>query len=300
MSQSLTESELLTVALKLADGPVTGAKLGLLLRQVDTAFEPQRYGHRNLRAFLAANTDVVQVTRAEFDIMVRLADAPQPASATGHDVDLQPVRQDLWSAFTFVSASLSRFYDRESDRVITFPQEPSGDEPKAVAEMRAAVAAAPERHVRITPLSSGEHRAAAGTFIAGLPNDDTRRAELDAALGASMWFKEFTGVLRRYADLNVRWRRHRSAIVVARIRAWMAEAHLDIRDAFAVARPRRLHVVERRLDPDDETPRKNANAEIIGSNQIREQLLRAVAEMSTAELLRLPIPAEYVLRALGK
>lgn len=283
MGSRLTAEQLILAAFQLAEQkPTRGARFAQLLRQVSPDFAPSEYNAPTFRAFLEGCPSVVRIEQEEGKDIV----ASPAGDATNRTIDSsQPLRRDLWMAFTLVNERLLRFYDRKHDCVVTLPRDREVDSPDMARVTRAMVERDGERFVPIAPMSSEEMLVSVRRFAEGLDGDE--RDMVEGTLGKPLWFREFQAVLRGRPALASAWRRVRTELVMARVKQWQRERGVNVPSLFR--RPYRAEPLEERVAENvpsaDERP---------GTRQL---ILAALARMPTSLLLTIPIPAEYWLNA---
>jgi hypothetical protein len=256
-------------------------------RRSNEGFSEVRLGFATFRGFL----EWAQEAGA-----VRLVPSPRgpdievyPAAPGQHGAEQIPeragqrkrIRPDLWRSFVDWRQDWRRVFDRESQEARMFPREPHevGDAPQH-AELRAAVANDPHRFIEITPISQADQLAWMREF-ADAEIDSAVKEELTSGLQAVRPAAAFAGRLRQTPTALQRWNRWREQRVADVIQEWARSNQLDLAiydEASAPpSAPRRL-VVE---DLDDIA--------------LRTRLHEAIDRMPLAELLRLPIPLEYLI-----
>lgn len=262
---------------RVSDGKSTrSASLKPTLREL--GFNQEALGFKSFRQFLHD---------AESQGHVRLVRAP-----IGPDVDVLPrevvvpsasrpstqVRSDVWGAFVQWNSELLRFYDRQADRVVTTSSsEDSGDFQRAWERE-------PGRFVPIRPVSPEITMTWMRDFAEALP-EGTIKTELQSTLGGSRPFRDFKDAVERLG-LAGRWREVRHGHTRREIDGWVEANALGI-DLSRWPPPR---------SADSHPPLRRMATSPSASTTTREQILRAIHRMSTAELLRVPIPAEYLIR----
>jgi hypothetical protein len=250
-------------------------------------FSETRLGFPSFRAFLEWAQDAGAV---------RLVPAP-----TGPDIEVLPVqpaaeraipsyegrgfrrriRADLWRSFVDWRPDWRRVFDRESGEARMFPREPHevGDAPEHAA-LRAAVASTPNRFVEIAPIAQDVQLAWMREF-ADAEIDSPFKLELQAALRDNRPAGAFATRLRQSPTALHRWNRSREQRVAAVIQEWAANHQLDL---TIYDEPQRRVVEAPRLF-----------VETMDDQTLRERLHEAIDKMPLAELLRLPIPLEYLI-----
>ena len=250
-------------------------------------FSEIRLGFPNFRAFLEWAQDAGAV---------RLVPAP-----TGPDMEVLPahpaadqaiptsesrglrgrIRADLWRSFVDWRTDWRRVFDRESGEARMFPREPHevGDAPQHAA-LRAAVTDNPNRFVEIAPIPQDAQLAWMREF-ADAEADSPLNVQLQAALRDERPAAAFATRLRQTPTALHRWNRWRELRVAAAIQEWAGNHQLEV---TIHDEPQRRFVEGPRLfvaDMDDQA--------------LRQRLHEAIDKMPMAELLRLPIPLEYLI-----
>lgn len=256
-------------------------------KRSNEGFSEIRLGFPSFRAFLewAQDAGVVQLVPAPRgpDIEVlpiaptaqRLSPTPLRGRSQGR------IKPDLWRSFVDWRADWRRVFDRESGEARMFPREPHevGDAPQHAA-LRGAVADNSNRFIEITPIPQPQQLAWMSEF-ADAEADAPLKTELQAALQTDRAAGAFAARIRQTPTAFHRWNRWREQRVAAVIEEWARGHHLDV--AIHEEPPRRLAESSRLFvgGVDDQT--------------LREQLHKAIDKMPVAELLRLPIPLEYLI-----
>jgi hypothetical protein len=247
---------------------------------VDQGFDQSALGYATFRDFLV-----------EAERRGRVALVP---ASTGPDVEVLPmeskttavarapheyrIRFDLWQAFVEWRPAHLRLYDRLRDSIVIAAD--SADDP-ASREVRRAWTAEPNRFVPIRPITMDATMSWMRDFTEALPEGEIRD-KLLASLAAARPFKTFKETAQQLG-VEDRWREVRHARTRQAIEGWVNANGLRVDlHRRPDTEPRTDQSVRRDL-----APRGTASA--------RERVLRALQQMSTAELLRLPIPAEYLV-----
>lgn len=257
-------------------------------KRSNEGFSEIRLGFPSFRAFLewAQESGAVRLVPAPTgpDIEVLLAaaaaaEAATPAAEAGRVRGR--IRPDLWRSFVDWRADWRRVFDRETGEARMFPRDPHevGDAPQHAA-LRAATADKADRFVEITPISQDAQLAWMREF-ADAETDSPLKSELQIALRSDRPAAAFATRLRQSPTCLHRWNRLRELRVAAVIQEWARNHHLDV----AVYEERQQQLVER--------PR--LFAETVDDQTLRQRLHEAVDKMPVAELLRLPIPLEYLI-----
>jgi hypothetical protein len=260
-------------------------------RQSGQTFTPAAAGFDNFRDFLrfAEQVGVVELVPPApgGDIEVLLAavsGGPAPVSPAQHGT----VRQDLWEAFVDWSSQWSRAYDVQTNQVVKAAVSADGKRSSATENDWARD---PARFRRISPITREDQLLWMRGFVDQL-SSDAEREELSLALGTERPLSAFAEALRKTPKIQREWYQALSGHVITKITEWATEEGLGI-DIFQMSVPPRRK--SGRADEASTTSRVSTGQD--GSpDALRKQVLDAVARMPLSELLRLPIPAEYLLR----
>ena len=231
---------LIITVLQAAGGPVRGAKFKQLARKIEPGFDQARLGFSTLRSFLDSYPDVVAVTHDGLDLVASpVAAASEVGGAAGLSAPVSPgdlemsIRQDIWSAFSFIDPKLARFYDKVEGRAISFTNEPTANESPDLAAQRTAVEQTPDRFVSIVPLSSDEQMALARSFVESISPMNPMKPQLALALEQPVWFREFVAKLREDPALVREWRQTRMKLLLSKIENWMTTNALRVPNLIA-------------------------------------------------------------------
>lgn len=207
-----------------------------------------------------------------------------------------PIRRDLWQAFVDWSPQRQRAFDVRTGRVVALPTDKNsgGEVDKESASWRDE----PGRFRRITPLSRDDQlhwmRAFASQLSAGEEKD-----RLIEALGDSHPLTAFIELIRTFPDVERSWRRTFTEQVTSAITRWMRQEQVTadiyhMPSTLSGEPPHRVKTEGSRIAASAKQSALNRH-EVDSADELRQQVLEAVARMSLSELLRLPIPAEYLL-----
>lgn len=258
----------------------------VMQRRSNEGFSELRLGFTTFRAFLewAQDAGAVRLVPAASGPDVEVfpaASGPQQIGPAEPGRLRGRIRPDLWRCFVDWRADWRRVFDREAAEARMFPRTPHevGEAPQHAA-LRAAVANDPNRFVEITSISQDEQLAWMREF-ADAEADSPLNAELRAALRTERPAGEFAARLRRTPTALHRWNRWREQRVATVIQEWAQNHQLDLavyeEPQQRLAEPAGLFT-ER---VDDET--------------LRRRLHEAIDKMPVPDLLRLPIPLEYLI-----
>lgn len=255
-------------------------------------FAETRLGFPTFKAFLEAANEagIVELRRTPSDLMVlpRITEADSAVRATpSATVQIGPgqrIRPDFWRAWVEWSPDLKRFYDRSADRVVFLLDTENADEPEHVATTRKQMTQRPDRYVAIEPLGATATVEAMRTFASGW-DDTTERDAMLQALGAAEPEKAalaFTRFLRVRTRIAGAWHLTRMQQVAQSIAEWAVE-----------------HGVATNYLLDASSGRRSAVTAVsplsLDEVALRSRIVSAVQRMPLADLLRLPIPVEYLL-----
>lgn len=257
-------------------------------------FDENRLGFRSFRAFLeaAAEEGFVSLrpapTGPDVDVL-----PPNAVAAVGREARLGRIRRDLWAAFVDWSAEWRRFYDKETGRVAWLPAVEEPTEEPSYAEIRKAIADAPDRYFAIEPIQQDATLEWMSEFVSGL--DKSEGAALRTALTSARPIRAFVFAARE-TGLEDRWRAWRFERVLERINGWAAENQIELdlmveREPITPG-PRARYAATAR--PLTARPR-GAPGGGVPLEELRDRVCAAVRRMSRGELLLLAIPLEYVL-----
>jgi hypothetical protein len=267
-------------------------------------FTPAAVGFRRFRDFLqfAESLGVVallQPARPNGDIEVIPATGGREAldSVAAHTRVPPRIRRDLWQAFVDWSSRWVRAFDTETDRVVTLPADATADDELATAP-RKGWQDDTIRYRSIRPLSREDQLRWMKAFVDGLQSGDDKD-RLHAALREDRPAAAFVEAIRANADLERAWHRKFTERVTAAITEWMLEQDLTV-DIYRSSSRLSTSAASSRPEPTTLTKAvRRAGLDSAGEDHaeaLRQQVLDAVGRMPLTDLLRLPIPAEYLLR----
>lgn len=281
----------------------TAAAVSLQMRRRSNAFTPAATGFATFRDFLRFAEGVGAVTLLPpvpgGDIEVLSATAVgSPAEPAPLTPSPRPIRRDLWQAFVDWSPQWHRAFDVDTGRVVTLPADANSDDIDT-SQRRQAWRENSTRFRRVVPLSRDDQLKWMREFVSHLPAG-AERDQLSNALDNDHPLSAFAEVTRAIPALQRSWRRHFTEQVTAAITRWMLQEEITADIYHMPAKPRE-GVATRAGARKTETggPSQEASAawqRTDSSGDLRQQVLEAVARMPLSELLRLPIPAEYLLR----
>lgn len=264
------------------------------LRYSMPEFDERRLGFRSFRDFVTAAADAGYVAfgRAERgpDVVLSVT----TTTTSGHKVP-ELIRRDLWTAFVDWRRDWLRVYDRESERVGWLPANESPHEFQDFAALRRGVAASPERYVSISPLTPNDTQELIRAFVEERIDDAVIQKAFTSANASAKPIRAF---IRATQELGLvhEWRTFRLERVRKVIEEWGNANKLDLdlsanRELLTTARGERAGANRRRI------PRHASvgQPEAISTQWLRSRVEEAVRRMSRGELMRLPIPIEYLL-----
>jgi Uncharacterised protein family (UPF0158) len=283
----------------------TAAAVSLeMRRRSGNTFTPATAGFAAFREFLrfaegvGAVTLLPPVPGGDIEVLSATASGALTEPTTPPEAAPRPIRRDLWQAFVDWSPQRQRAFDVQTGRVVTLPADKNGSSANDTSEELVSWSENPARFHRIVPLSRDDQLRWMRTFVRQLPSGE-ERDQLNAALDDDHPLSTFVGRIRTIPGAERSWRRTFTEEVTSAITRWMRQQNLtaDIyhmpstmsgepaRHARAGspktgAAVRQSTLIQHKADSPDE---------------LRQQVLEAVARMSLSELLRLPIPAEYLL-----
>ncbi len=282
------------------DRRTTAAAVSLQMRKsTGNTFSPTIIGFDGFRKFLyfAEKVGAVTLTPAVAggDVEVFPATVASPSSTAEPDHETQFVRRDFWQAFIDWSPKWCRVFDVKTNQII---RRPTLSDEKQDADSR-LWAVDPDRYRRIIPLTEDDQIAWMRDFVDQL-RERPESYTLEKALQGDRPIASFVETINQMPGLQRAWRQTLSRRVTSRITDWLREEQLDIDIYQLPFKPK-----SRTSGADAVSPREPKNILRSGitsvhqgapSEELRRQVLEAVARMPLTELLRLPIPAEYLLR----
>jgi len=137
----------------------------------------------------------------------------------------------------------------------------------------------PADSVLVPTISAGDMQAWMEQFAA--QQHAATETKLRAALGEDDASRAFEKQTRLISGLERRWRRTVRTHVTARLRSWAGTNSIPLDDLVA--------------DPSDEVA-ADLPGDLDPEGALRQRILRALSAMPLNELLRIPVPIEYILR----
>jgi hypothetical protein len=285
----------------LKDGPQLGAKLKVKLtaelgQRLDLPTEIWHALLPKLSHFLAANSDLVDVTRPEGpgDIRVSLRDSASSTSS----VDPQPprvwYRPDVWTAFVNPDPNRRRFLHRQRQEIVHFSTQTTAAPNPQLAdrvardsqfiEIQFASEEAQQDWLRefldTTPLISEAHKKVARHFVE-VPFDSSINGAFAAALGP-------------HGDA---WRRFRAKKVDDFVTAWATTNGVDVGGLKRL--PQDGESTEPSPPPAQlrNSVEPSAAVPLVGGDS-RATLIRLIESLDDAELRQVLVPLSAVERIL--
>lgn len=274
------------------DRRTTAAAVSLEMRKrSNNTFSPASAGFTKFRDLLYFAEQVGAVTlqpppNAGGDVEVFPASAATDSSATVSTQQPRTVRRDLWQAFVDWSPKWQRAFDTQTNKVIRIPVDSDeGSESAGPLPWEKD----PVRYRRIVPSTQEDQIRWIDAFIDQLAPGEERDL-LTATLDHNRPIAAFAATISDLPDYQKAWRQTLSRNVTTRITEWVLEQQLTI-DIYHQPRP-----VSSSRPETISGPRQTSDTQSQPANELRRQVLEAVARMPLSELLRLPIPVEYLLR----
>jgi Uncharacterised protein family (UPF0158) len=267
-----------------------------LQQRTYNVFSEHRLGFRSFRDFL------IEAERQKFirlrpaaggDLEVLLPDSAAVASLASSARPVQrprSIRPDLWTAFNDWTPGWKRLYKVTSGEVYMFPEHPGllGDEKPEYGAYRAEAETTPAGFKEIHPVGQEVQRNWMNGFVETVQDDRLRQAFL-AALNTDRPVAIFTRLVLGLPDLASDWKRFRTQRVVDEIFKWAASNGLEVQpfvgpsSAPMAGQARVASSIASVSNPE------------IPDEALRHKILEALARMPMAELLRLPVPLEYLI-----
>jgi hypothetical protein len=251
-----------------------------------------RLGFSSFREFLrvAEVQGIVQLQRAPAgpDVTVLPPGAAPPTQLAPPSPDATQgirIRNDLWRAFFDWTPGFIRVYDTALGRAILLPEKPNPFQTSDQDRVRADLNREPERFVAIEPIEMDSQREWMEEFAHELPDQELQRI-FRLALGSERPIAAFTRAVQADPRLGRLWQRRRAEKVRDEIQRWMEAHQLDV----PVEEPSSA------VDVDTSGDTRVASVEGRDVALLRERLHAAIDRMTYGDLLRLPIPVEYILR----
>jgi hypothetical protein len=268
-----------TVTGMISEGAVTtAAAVSLRMRQALPGFTPQAAGYGSFKGLLQAAEATGRVALAPIgtvgngDIVVTL---PNDASkALADETNRQWVAQPVWHA---VFSGEPAFMDRGQGNLVASSLVPSSTDLVELPTVSRSQFAG-----WVKEFASTQHEPAKSTLAASGP-------------------VEVKDELRKFAPAVRRaWFRFLRTRVAEMLDQWAGQNDIDPRFVFAPpatpTRPAGMSSTRPQLGEDQVVRQARIASPGASVEDLRRTVIRAVSEMSRSDLLRLPIPLEYLLR----
>lgn len=254
------------------------------MKQADPTFDVRNCGFPTFKAFLAHAVEegVVRVSRkpGASDFTVTGVDTPAVA---GEEVvpSGRYLRQEAWAAFTRIEAA-SSWWQRDSGRIVG----PMSDQPDDGSEW-----------VEMRPLTRAELTSWMRAFAEGV-QEPKRNAELLASLDTASSVENFNTQVRLHQGTARRWGRFYRDQVMRHAFRWAENNSVPRERLFRAgdggARPTPSTALSDKLREGTGGARRDDLTSY--ESRARAAVITAVERMPLAEVLRLPIPVEYLIR----
>ena len=262
-------------------------------------FDESRLGYPRFRDFLQEAQRLGAVVVVAPSSPGRDAIVALPGDALPPTVKRKLVRPDLWRAFIDWTPGMLRVYDRSTDRAVCVSTEPAPLEPTYNTEIRDQVKRNSAGFIQITPVSPDEQMEWAKSFVETLASgSDSAAEQLASALDQPKPLGAFTALIKLDSQLAGDWARWRETRLVREIRAWSELNGLRLEPYVSTTTASRGADVVKHHHSAFNTSSSyltSANDLEVDLAPIRDKILAALSRMPTADLLRLSIPAEYLL-----
>ena len=255
-------------------GYITAARLGLVLRQASGETTWQSLGYRTLSSFLrmVQGRGLITVGPNEKNALAIWIGEPHSAPAEVPETrSYNPLRKSVWSAFVLDNPAGRRYFHRTTGLV------------------RAGITASPspiDEWVEIKPIPQDEQRRWARDYIRSKKIEP--QTVLDA-LDAPDWYLRITNAMASIdMALAKQWNRCRTLKISQLVEAWCTEHSL----------PNTLVFQPKTIGTAAPESVGKAAAQPSDPLQHRALVLAAIAEMTTDDLLEIPIAAKYLIKAI--
>jgi hypothetical protein len=252
---------------------MTAAGVSLWMRRMDPGFSPVAAGFSTFRLFLeAAEADgLVSVQMPEQtglpDLMV--ASPGEDATRRGSKAaGPTRVRRDIWDAVMDWAPSRRHGYNRRTRHIVRDLESPASSD-----------------LITLPKITKEQQLAWMRDFAASLESSE-ERAKAEEALATQAPVGAFGHLLRGSSRLSTEWRSRLRTEVLAKIIAW-ADSHQIARGDL---------VMKPEQEPSRSPLQSRPGGAMRAEDDLRAELLRTLERLPLAELLKLPIPLEYVLR----
>lgn len=275
----------------------TAAAVALMMKR--DGFSHTAVGHATFRAFLrsAEQAGAVRLVLPSpgggGDVEVRPASerpcepAERPDGAMADPArPALPLRPDLWHAFVDWTPGLLRAVDRETGKALVVSEAPSPAEPGETAAARRLINDSPDKYLPVAPIGRDLQASWMAEFVGAL-GPSPERDLLAAALRQERPLAAFAAAVRSMPALGDAWRAELTGRVARVIQEWASEhgVELDVHGPRPARAPRR-----------PVGPSPTAAVDDQWEQAARRRILDALERLPLADLLRLPIPAELLLR----
>lgn len=278
--------------------PKAAAVKPALVREMNGRFDERLLGFRTFRDFLTWARDEGAITLQSVGVDLEVIPVSSAIKTEGGPPKLvvgphQGIRSDLWRAWVDWSPTTRRYYDRAMERAIIVPENDAPGQPHSTATLREAVMSDPSRFVEIAGISEDETMSQMRTFAESITDPGTREELIGALTENARPASSFRRIVQREANLASEWHQFRAQLVADSISAWATKNQVHLANIVRDPQPRyEQHGSERLYQrrAGNSTPDDGSEA------SLRARVLDALARMPTSELLRLRVPAEYLLR----
>lgn len=235
-----------------------GASAKPRLKSQLPSFDERELGYRSFREFVEA---------AQTSGFVRTA-------RRGNDIELLPpaapgsgerIRPDFWRAVVQVTDAKRRFYDRAADHILELTEDQPVD----------------GQLIPVPTADAEVQQQWIDEFLEGLGEDgEALCVKVAAADSLPAKLREISAE----PSVRAKWYRERTRHVADLLQQWASENELAVRLTEPAARRDARHAAR-------------PTGGVAYETHVRERLTRAIQQMPLAELLRLPIPVEYLIDA---
>jgi hypothetical protein len=259
-------------------------------------FSESELGFVTFREFLeaAAKAGVVETQLEGTHLRMHVPGVqPAPPRLQGahksRESSLVHIPPHFWTAFVDWTPGKRRLFDKVTQTAIVFPSNPAAHQSPDESARRELVSANPDRFVEIQPLTFETQVGWMKDFADTLPDPNDRRlADLILENDPKPAYA-FNVFLRRNQRMLAGWKKFRVDRALEAIRRWMNDHGVDpsVLDTSKLGS----------TGADTEPTRVSDSPAQQKIDQVRLRVLAAVEKMPLAELLRLPIPVEYMIES---
>lgn len=261
--------------------PVPGAKLrklvGSVAAQHGQSFPPAAFEGSSFSDFLkACDSILIVLKRPAQDLLVAPVEQPELLLNTSDHGSRAEIRQDVFDAFTRIpreADTKSSWYDSVRDLFLWLDTELAGTNDALVPGPRASK----EQEI-------DDRRSFVETSVQTGETRDALLRTLTETGNSALW--AFSNVLRA-SGLSRKWHEYRFQRLTGRIRAWSEHARQVWRDDWLVA-------------GEVTTSRKPEPAAASGPATNRANLQALFSRIDEADLQRITVPLDIVMKWLGK